>query len=277
MGLPWYEKRVVPSGIRPLPWVARTATHRLVLPDLQNRHSPHSAVYRGMTWSPGATLVTPSPTSTTMPAPSCPSTAGNTPSGSSPLRVKASVWQTPVWVIRIRTSPLRGGSTSISTICRGLPASKATAARDFIALSPIRSGPMGFRADYGQKRAARQTGLCMPLGFVWHRTVRRGLSCVPPAPPRGLHAARIRLAQDSPQGTVLCPASSQQQRVHAFDEGGRVFQGGAFGQHGLVQQQFGPVAERLVGLRLQALDQGVLRVHFQDRLDLGGILAGGLQ
>src|SRR3546814_18383039 len=57
-----------PAGIRPLPWVARTATHRLVLPLLQNRHSPHSAVYSGITWSPGATLVTPSPTSTTMPA-----------------------------------------------------------------------------------------------------------------------------------------------------------------------------------------------------------------
>jgi hypothetical protein len=43
---------VVPSGIRPLPWVARTAWHRLVLPDLQNLHSPHSAVYSGITWSP---------------------------------------------------------------------------------------------------------------------------------------------------------------------------------------------------------------------------------
>ena len=36
------EKRVVPSGITPLPWVARTETHRLVLPLLQNRHSPAS-------------------------------------------------------------------------------------------------------------------------------------------------------------------------------------------------------------------------------------------
>ena len=74
----------MPSGITPLPWVARTARHRLVLPDLQNWHSRHSAVYSGITWSPGLTLVTPSPTSTTMPAPSWPSTAGNMPSGSSP-------------------------------------------------------------------------------------------------------------------------------------------------------------------------------------------------
>src|SRR5690606_9039865 len=133
-GLPSYEKRVLPSGITPLPWVARTATHRLVLPDLQNSHSPHSAVYSGITWSPGLTLVTPSPTSTTTPAPSWPSTTGNRPSGSAPDSVNASVWHSAVWVIFTSTSPLRGGSTSISTICSGFPASKATAARDFMAI-----------------------------------------------------------------------------------------------------------------------------------------------
>ena len=127
---------MVPSGITPLPWVARTETQRLVLPDLQNRHSPHSAVYSGITWSPGWTLVTPSPTSTTVPAPSWPSTTGNRPSGSSPLSVKASVWHTPVWVIFTSTSPFLGGATSISTICRGWPAAKATAARDFMGRSP---------------------------------------------------------------------------------------------------------------------------------------------
>src|SRR5256885_13447764 len=95
MGSPLYEKRVVPSGITPLPWVARTETHRLVLPLLQNRHSPHSAVYSGMTWSPGLTLVTPSPTSTTMPAPSWPSTAGEMPSRASPDSVNASGGQRP--------------------------------------------------------------------------------------------------------------------------------------------------------------------------------------
>ena len=71
----------MPSGITPLPWVARTAWHRLVLPDRQNLHLPHSAVYSGITWSPGLTLVTPSPTSTTIPPPSWPSTAGNKPFG----------------------------------------------------------------------------------------------------------------------------------------------------------------------------------------------------
>ena len=37
-----------------------------------------------MTWSPFLRLVTPGPTSTTMPAPSCPRIAGNSPSGSAP-------------------------------------------------------------------------------------------------------------------------------------------------------------------------------------------------
>lgn len=36
-----------------------------------------------------------------------------------PLRVNASVWQTPVWVMRISTSPFWGGATSISTTCSG--------------------------------------------------------------------------------------------------------------------------------------------------------------
>src|SRR5690606_33241763 len=68
-----------------------------------------------------------------MPAPSCPRTAGNTPSGSSPDRVKASVWQSAVWVIFTSTSPAFGPSRSSSTICSGWPAWKATAARVFMA------------------------------------------------------------------------------------------------------------------------------------------------
>lgn len=42
--LPLHLKRVVPSGICPLPWVARIFPHRFVLPDLQNLHSLHSGV-----------------------------------------------------------------------------------------------------------------------------------------------------------------------------------------------------------------------------------------
>ena len=51
----------MPSGIRPLPCVARIAWHRLVLRDRQNLHCRHSGVYSGMTWSPVLSVVTPGP------------------------------------------------------------------------------------------------------------------------------------------------------------------------------------------------------------------------
>lgn len=47
--------------------------------------------YRATTWSPGLTFVTPSPTDSTMPAPSWPRMMGKAPSGSLPERVYASV------------------------------------------------------------------------------------------------------------------------------------------------------------------------------------------
>ena len=87
-----------------------------------------------MTWSPTARLVTPLPISTTTPAPSCPRMAGNSPSGSAPLRVKSSVWQMPVALISIRTSPAFGGARLTSIISNGCPGLRATAARVFILL-----------------------------------------------------------------------------------------------------------------------------------------------
>src|SRR5690554_3502199 len=71
-----------------------------------------------------------------MPAPSWPSTAGNTPSGSSPDSVNASVWHSAVWVIFTSTSPFFGPSRSSSTISSGFPASNATAARVFMGGTP---------------------------------------------------------------------------------------------------------------------------------------------
>lgn len=81
---------------------------------------------------PGLTLVTPSPTLSTVPPPSCPRITGNFPSESLPLRVWLSVWQTPVAIILMRTSPALGGATSTVSIVSGLPASQATAARQDI-------------------------------------------------------------------------------------------------------------------------------------------------
>src|ERR1700710_3055842 len=42
--LPLQVNRDVPSGMTPLPCVARIFPHRFVLPDLQNLHSLHSGV-----------------------------------------------------------------------------------------------------------------------------------------------------------------------------------------------------------------------------------------
>src|SRR5271168_1285140 len=126
------ENRLVPSGISPLPCVARIAVHRLVLCDVQDLHWRHSGVYRGMTWSPLRNEVTPGPTSTTMPAPSWPNIAGNKPSGSAPERVNSSVWQTPLALISTRTSPALGPSKSTVMISKGLLAAVATAALVFI-------------------------------------------------------------------------------------------------------------------------------------------------
>src|SRR5271165_5993180 len=58
--------------------------------------------------------------------------AGNKPSGSAPERVKSSVWQMPVALISIMTSPSRGPSRSTSVTSIGFPAATATAARVFM-------------------------------------------------------------------------------------------------------------------------------------------------
>ncbi len=75
-----------------------------------------------MTWSPFFTLVTPEPTSTTTPAPSCPRIAGKAPSGSAPDSVNSSVWQMPVALISTITSPAFGPSRLTSVTSSGLPA-----------------------------------------------------------------------------------------------------------------------------------------------------------
>src|SRR5690349_21016568 len=128
--------------------------HRLVLPERQYSQVPHSGVYSGMTWSPTASVVTPSPTSSTMPPPSWPRIVGNSPSGSAPERVKASVWQTPVATMRTSTSPAFGPATSTCSIDSGLPASQATAARDFMGLLVWRQTPIMPRAGDGRNLRA---------------------------------------------------------------------------------------------------------------------------
>src|SRR5690606_29429673 len=99
-----------------------------------------------MTWSPFLRLATPGPTSTTTPAPSWPRIAGKMPSGSAPDSVNSSVWQMPVAFTSISTSPSFGPSRSTSTISSGLPAAKATAARDFMSIDLLSNGGGTFPA-----------------------------------------------------------------------------------------------------------------------------------
>src|SRR6476659_8133994 len=86
------------------------------------------------TWSPGLSEVTPSPTSMTSPAASCPSTSGGG-SGIVPLVAERSEWHTPHAAIVTSASPRRGASTLISSTTTGLFSSRH---RTALALCPIR-------------------------------------------------------------------------------------------------------------------------------------------
>src|SRR5262245_33937317 len=113
-----------------------------------------------MTWSPFFTEVTPGPTSTTIPAPSCPRIAGNRPSGSAPERVNSSVWQIPVALISTSTSPAFGPSRRTFSIVSGAPALCATAARTSKLACGLRAvvarehGSLGFLVHLGLESVA---------------------------------------------------------------------------------------------------------------------------
>ncbi|KAG1165183.1 hypothetical protein G6F35_018930 [Rhizopus arrhizus] len=70
------------------------------------------------TWAPGFRSVTPGPVSTTSPEDSWPSTMG-TPRGRSPLITDRSEWHSPAALIFTSTSPVPGGSSSISVMLNG--------------------------------------------------------------------------------------------------------------------------------------------------------------
>src|SRR5579862_648251 len=91
-------------------------------------HSPHWGEKSVTTWSPTSTDVTPSPTASTTPAPSCPSTAGAYPEGSAPDAVYMSVWHTPQATRRTSASPACGSASSTSWTASGAPNSSRTAA-----------------------------------------------------------------------------------------------------------------------------------------------------
>ena len=86
---------------------------------------------------PPATRVTPAPTASTTPAPSCPSTAGQRVSAVPSIALK-SEWQTPLACSRTSTSPGPGGASSSSCTSSGAARARSrTAAR--ILITPPRT------------------------------------------------------------------------------------------------------------------------------------------
>src|SRR5580698_6610062 len=68
---------------------------------------------------------------------------GNRPSGSAPESVYLSVWQMPVALTSISTSPALGPSSCTVSMVSGLPASNATAALTSIASTLQYAGGLG--------------------------------------------------------------------------------------------------------------------------------------
>ena len=100
------------------------------LRSMQNLQVPQGALQAMITWSPGATEVTPSPTSAMTPAPSWPGTNG-AGCGMVPFMPETSEWQTPVaWILTL-TSPGPTGPSSMSSRISSLssPVLRSTAAR----------------------------------------------------------------------------------------------------------------------------------------------------
>src|ERR1700722_4258726 len=96
-----------------------------------------------------------------MPAPSWPRMEGNSPSGSAPESVYLSVWQIPVALTSISTSPAFGPSSCTVSIARGLPASNATAALTSIGSTLQNAGGFGNvrRDEIHQRRRQAIVGL----------------------------------------------------------------------------------------------------------------------
>src|SRR5947209_509735 len=108
-----------------------------VLPLRQWTHSWHCGENSVTTWSPGASEVTPEPTASITPPPSCPSTVGAYPDGSTPEAVYMSVWQTPHAASLINASPAFGAAMSTSVTTSGLANCSSTAARILMSEDPL--------------------------------------------------------------------------------------------------------------------------------------------
>src|SRR5690349_13783985 len=105
-----------------------------------------------MTWSPLAKSLTPSPTSSTTPAPSWPSTSGSG-SGIVPVIAERSEWQTPHAARRTVSSPRLGGSTLISSTVIGWLCVRQIAALALRAMRGIRDLSVRTGTEYSDLAA----------------------------------------------------------------------------------------------------------------------------
>ena len=130
MSCPSLWKRKVPSSWAPC--VRRIPRSQSAASPLRHqRHLPQAGMEQSTTWSSGWTSLTPGPTFSTMPAPSCPTTMGKR-TGASPLAKCQSERHSPVATSLSSTSPSFGSSTSISSMENERVGPYKTAARDFI-------------------------------------------------------------------------------------------------------------------------------------------------
>jgi len=126
----WLWRRNVPSRCVPCP-IKIPRSQSAASPLRHQRHLPQAGMEQSTTWSPGWTSLTPGPTFSTMPAPSCPTTMGKR-TGASPLAKCQSERHSPVATSLSSTSPSFGSSTSISSLENERVGLYKTAARDFI-------------------------------------------------------------------------------------------------------------------------------------------------
>src|SRR4029079_13270456 len=143
-------------------WLAlpRLFRHRAGWPVTQYLQRPQNASVCSTTWSPGFTLVTASPTSYTMPAPSWPSTHGYC-HGIVPSITEMSLWHSPAATTCTFTSVGPGARTSRSSRISAFSPSKTSPSMSSL---PLSRGSLGVGA-YRRLRAGRHAdGLGVAAG-----------------------------------------------------------------------------------------------------------------
>src|ERR1700734_2843707 len=91
---------------------------------------------------------------------------GNRPSGSAPESVYLSVWEIPVGLTSIKTSPAFGPSSCTVSMVSGLPASNATAALTSMPLRLKLAGGFGDVRRDGIHQRGRQAVIRLQLQFL---------------------------------------------------------------------------------------------------------------